>query len=101
MSVLLFNFETRPGGCNVFIEMDQSLRMSSKDACALDFMDFVVTNSHLPLVSDRNVGSKPLIEPIFLDIGMILLYIISESILCTGMMTRLCREAFCLTICYL
>ena len=66
MSVLLFDFETRPGGCNVFIGMKQSLRMSSKDACTLDFMDFVVTSSSLPLMSERNVGSKPLIDPIFL-----------------------------------
>ena len=85
----------------MFIGMKQSLRMSSKDAYTLDFMDFVVTSSYLPLMSERNVGSKPLIDPIFRDIGMILLYIVSESILCTGMMARLCRNAFCLTICCL
>ena len=89
MSVLLFAFETRPGGFDVFIGMENFLSMSSKDACALDFMDFVVTNNHFPLVSDRKVGSNPLIDPIFLDIGMISLYIISESILCTGMMAKL------------
>ena len=101
MSVLLFDFETRPGGCSVFIGIEHSLRMSSKDTCALGFMDFVVTSSHLPLVSKRNIGSKPLIGLTFVDIGMISLYIVSESILCTGMMARLGRNAFCLTICCL
>ena len=99
MSVLLFDFETRPGGYSVFIRIDHSVRMTSKDDYALGFMNFFVTSSHLPLVSDRNVGSKPLIDPIFRDIGMISLYIVSASILCTGMMARLCRNAFCLTIC--
>ena len=85
----------------MFIGMEQSLKMSSKDACALAFVDFVVTNNHLILVSERNVGSNPLIEPIFRDFRMISLYIISESILCTGMMARFCRKAFCLPICCL
>ena len=67
MSVLLFAFETRPGGFAVFIGMEHSLSMSSKDACVLGFMDFVVTNNHFPLVSDRTIGSNPLIDPIFLD----------------------------------
>ena len=89
MSVLLFAFETHPGGCNVFIGMYQSLRMPSKDACALDFIVFFVTNNHLPLVFERNVASNPFIEPIFREIGMISLYIISKSILCTRVMARL------------
>ena len=101
MSVLLFAFETRSGGYNVFIRMEQSLRMSSKDACALAFMDFVVTSNHLPLVSERNDGLNPLIESIFRGFGIISLYIMSESILCTGMMARLCRKALCFTICCL
>ena len=102
MSVLLFAFETRPGGCNAFIGMQHSLSMSSKDACALGFMDCVVTISDLPLVSEINVSLKPFIGSIFRDIGMISLYIVSESILCTGMMTRLCKNAFFfLTICCL
>ena len=94
MSVLLFDFETCPGGCSVFIRIEHSLMMSSKDACALGFIDCVVTRSHLHLVSNSNLYSKPLIDPIFRDIGMISLYIVSESILCTGMMDRLCRNAF-------
>ena len=81
MSVLLFACDTRPGGFDVFIGMEQSLRISSKDAWALDFIAFVVTNNHFPLVSVRNVGSNPLIDPIFLDFGMISPYIISASIL--------------------
>ena len=101
MSVLLFVFETRPGGYNVFIGMEQSTRISSKDACALSFIDCVVTSNHLPLVSERNVGLNPLIESIFRGFGIISLYIMSESILCTGMMARLCRKALCFTICCL
>ena len=61
-------------------------------------IDFVVTTSHFPLVSDRNVGSNPLIEPIFLYIGIISLYIVSESILCIRMMAKLCNNVFCFTI---
>ena len=85
----------------MFIGMEKSLRMSSKDECALGFMVVVVTSSHLPLVSERNFGLSPLIDPIFCDIGMISVYIVSESILCTGIMARSCRNAFCLTICCL
>ena len=44
MSVLLFAFERRPGGFDVFIRMEHSLSMSSKDACDLGYMDCVVTN---------------------------------------------------------
>ena len=94
MSVLLFVFETHPGGLSVFIGIEQFLRMLPKDACARGFADFVVTRSYFPLVSDRNVGSNPLIEPFFLDIGIILLYIVSEYILCTEMMTKLCNTSF-------
>ena len=67
-------------------------------ACAGSFIDFVVKRSHFPLVSDRNVGSNLLIDPIFRDIGMISLYIVSESMLCTGMIAKLCNNAFCFTI---
>ena len=101
MSVLLFVFENRPGELSVFIGIKQFLKISSKDVCARGFIDFVVTRSHFPLVSDRNVGSNPLIKPFFLDIGVILLYIVSESIICIGMMTKLCKNAFCFIICCL
>ena len=82
----------------MFIGIKQFLKISSKDACARGFIDFVVTRSHFPLVSDRNVGSNLLIDPIFRDIGMISLYIVSESMLCTGMIAKLYNNAFCFTI---
>ena len=65
----------------MFIGIEQFFKISSKDACVWGFIDFVVTRIHFPLVSDRNFGSNPLIEPIFLDICIISLYIVPKSIL--------------------
>ena len=101
MSVLLFVFETHPGELSMFFGVEQFLRISSKDTCARGFIDFVATRSQFPLVSDRKVGSNPLIEPIFLDIGIMSLYIVSGSILCTMMIAKLCKNVFCFTICCL
>ena len=81
----------------MFIGIVHFLRISSKYACARGFIDFIVTRSYFPLVSNRNVGSNPLIEPIFIDIGIISLYIESKSILCIGMMAKLCKNVFCFT----
>ena len=85
----------------MFIGIEHFLRMSSKDACAQGFIDFVVTRIHFPLVSDRIVGSNPLIGSIFREIGIISLYIVSESMLCTGMIAKLCKNEFLFTICCL
>ena len=86
---------------SVFIGIVHFLRISSKYACARGFTDFIVTRSYFPLVSNRNVGSNPLIEPIFIDIGIISLYIESKTILCIGMMAKLCKNAFYFIICCL
>ena len=94
MSELLFVLENRPGGVRVVLGMECSFYMSSKDACVRDSVDFAVTRSHFPLVSEKNVGSNPLVGPIFFDIGMSSLYIVSESMLSTGMIAKLCKNAF-------
>ena len=78
----------------MFIGIEHCLIMSSKHACVWGFIDFIVTRSHFPLVSDRNVGSNLLIDPFFRDIGMISLSIVSESMLCTGMIAKLCKNVF-------
>ena len=85
----------------MFIGTENCFRVSSKDACARDFVDCVVMRIFFPLVPDRSVGLNLLIEPMFLDSGIILLYIVSESILCTGMIAKLCINSFCFTICCL
>ena len=98
MSELLFVLENRPGGVRVVLGMECSFKMSSKDACVRGSVDFVVTRSHFPLVSEKNVGSNPLVGPIFFDIGMSSLYIVSESMLSTGMIAKLCKNVFYFTI---
>ena len=94
MSALLFVLYTRFGGSFFIIDMVHWFRMSSKDVYTRGFIDFVVMSSHLPFVSDKKVGSNTLIDSIFLDIGMMSLYIVCASMLWIGTMARLCRNAF-------
>ena len=89
-----FFFETRPGGLSGVIEMEYFLNILPEDACALGLMDFIVTRSYFPFVSDNNVSSNPLIDLIFLDTGIISLYIVSELILLTGIIAKFCKNAF-------
>ena len=79
--MLLFVFDTRPGGLFLVIGMDHCFRMSSNEACALGFIDFVVTRSHFLLESNKIVGSNSLIDQFFLEIRIISMYIVSESML--------------------
>ena len=82
MSVLLYIYiYTRPGGLFFVNGMEHCFRMSSKDACAFGFIDLVVMKSRFPLKWDRKVGSIFLIDRIFIDIGIISLYIMSVSML--------------------
>ena len=79
--MLLFVFDTHPGGFFLVIGMDHCFRMSSNEACALGSIDLVVTRSHFLLESNKKVGSNPLIDQFFLEIRIISMYIVSESML--------------------
>ena len=97
MSVLLFVLENCHGGWSCF-GIEHCFRMSSKDACKRGFINCVVTRSHFPLMSDKNDGSNLLINSIFLNIGMLSLYIMPASMACIGMIAKLCKNVFYFTI---
>ena len=90
MSVLGFLFETHPKELFLFIGIAHILRVLLIKTCARGFITFVVISNHLILVSDMKLILNSLIKLIFHDIRMTSLNSVSESILCTKIIIRLC-----------